>query len=135
MLIDKLKHYRTIKLMVKHLENEKEELMTKATKVTPAISDTTTHTNKVSDRVGDNAILLAELEKTISQFNEEREQELIEIINIIRTVEQPFDTILFSKFVRNMTLEEIAEDMGYSLTQIKRKYKQAKSIAYKDDTK
>lgn len=134
MLLEKLKHYKSIKIMVMHLENEKEELLTKATKTSAVISETTSRTNKVGDKVGDNAVLLAELEKTITDYNKEQEQELIDIINLLKQIEHPYCAILFSKFIRNMTLEQIAEEMNYSLSQIKRHYKKAKSIAFKDDT-
>lgn len=119
MLEEKLKHYNSIKRMVDKIENEKQRIETRATHITPVYSDTTSRSNTTSDKVGDNAVLLAELDKKINMYKAQMQMELIDILDGIMAIDYPYKEILFSWYCEDKTLDTIANEMGYSLSRIK----------------
>lgn len=119
MLEEKLKHYNSIKRLIGKIEIEKQNIETRATKITPVYTETTSRSNTISDKVGDNAVLLAELDKKINVYKAQMQMDLIEILDGIMAIEYPYKEILFSWYCEDKTIEAIADEMGYSPSRIK----------------
>jgi DNA-directed RNA polymerase specialized sigma24 family protein len=78
------------------------------------MSEVPSRTNKTSDKVGDNAILMADLSKEYEQRWIIAEQERLSLIDSINQIEEPYRTILFMRYVEDMSLEAIAAQLNYS---------------------
>lgn len=128
MNINELKHYSSIIRKVEQLFEEYEKFKTRAEKITPTISDTTSRTNLTSDKVGDNAVELAELDKKYKKLLLEAELQKFTIIDALNGMPEPCRSILFMKYVQQKSLETIADELGYSFRHIKRLYNKAIEI-------
>lgn len=99
---------------------EYERYKTRAEKVTAIMSDAPSRSNKTSDKVGENAILMADLSKQYESRWLEAEQERCRILNLINSIDEPYRTILSLRYIQNKRLEYIADELHYSYSQIKR---------------
>ena len=99
---------------------EYERFKTRAEKMTSIISDVTSRTNKTSDKVGDNAILMAELAKEYEERWREAERTCNDILKSINKLDEPYRTILNLRYIQGKRLEHIAEVLNYSYAQTKR---------------
>lgn len=111
---EELKQYRFKQSKVDQALEEYEKYKTRAEKMTAIISDVPSRTNKTSDKVGDNAILMADLSREYEHRWIEAEKERSRIINEIDKIDEPYRTILFLRYVEDMSLETIAEQLNYS---------------------
>ena len=111
---EELKQYRFKQSKVDQALEEYEKYKTRAEKMTAIISDVPSRTNKTSDKVGDNAILMADLSREYERRWIEAEKERSRIINEIDTLDEPYRTILFLRYVEDMSLETIAAQLNYS---------------------
>lgn len=83
--------------------------------MTSIISDTSSRTNLTSDKVGDNAVIMAELSKEYERRWIEAERERLRIVDTINELEEPYSRILFLRYVRCYDFIKIADEIGYSL--------------------
>lgn len=100
--------------------DEYNNFKTRAEKMTAILSDVPSRTNKTSDKVGDNAILMAELSKEYEKRWREAELECNRILEVINRLAEPYRTILELRYIQGKRLESIAEELNYSYAQTKR---------------
>lgn len=125
MLIEELENYNSKKRLIEKLEQEKERITTRATKITPVYSDTTSRTNQISDKVGNNAILLAELDTKIEWYKSQLQTDLTTILDSIMQLDPQHSEILFSYYCEDKTISQIADETNYSIDSIKKKKREA----------
>lgn len=111
---EKLRQYKFKRDKVEQALEEYQRYKTRAEKMTAIMSEVPSRTNKTSDKVGDNAILMADLSKEYEQRWIIAEQERLSLIDSINQIEEPHRTILFMRYVEDMSLEAIAAQLNYS---------------------
>lgn len=99
--------------LLKNKEEELEELITKATKVTTEISDMPKGSPKVEDK-------MAEYAAKIVDIKNEKYEQLINMYKAKKKVEdkidklqQPYKNILYYKYIKGYSLTEVAYQIGY----------------------
>lgn len=93
---------------------EYEKFKTRAEKMNSVISSVSSRTNITSDKVGSNAIKMAELSKLYQKEWQEAEDERFLLIGKIQHLEEPFRTILFMRYIQEKSFEAISESIKYS---------------------
>lgn len=100
--------YLQDKRLLKEKEEDLEELITRATKITTEISDMPKGTPQVQDKI-------AELAAEIVELKNEKYEQIIkmyktkkEIEDKIDLLEQPYRNILYFKYVKGKNLTEVA---------------------------
>lgn len=109
-----LNQYRFKVKKAEDAKKEYDDFMTRATKMTASFNETTAHTNKTSDKVGDNAVILADLKNEWKTRWLEAERERLKIVDMINQQEDPYRTILMERYVHEKSFEEIAIEIKYS---------------------
>ena len=116
-VIQWLERVRKLDELIKAKEAEYNQLMTMATNITPEMTGMP-HAGGVTDKVGNYAVKLAmkaeETNAAWDRYIDERDA-------VIRVLEQlPANEygVLHREYIRYMTQEAIAEDMGYSRMQV-----------------
>ena len=105
------------KYKVKKVQDSLEEYemyMARATKMTAILSESPAKTNLNSDKVGDNATKLADLDKEYHERWLAAEKERLEIVDKINQVDDPYRTLLIERYVHDKSFERIADEMKYS---------------------
>lgn len=120
-----LKRYKKNKFCVLRLEKKLKFLNDKITGLrSPGFSGTSKGGEPitVADQIADKI----DLEKRIKKLKSKGERLKAEILNLIDEIEEPiFCEILEAFFIDCLTLEEIAEDQGYTVRHIYRLYHRA----------
>lgn len=109
-----LNQYRFKAKRAEEAREEYDKFMTRATKVTASFGDTTARTNKTSDKVGENAVKLADLKTEWEKRWLDAECERLKIVDTINQVEEPHRTILMERYVHERNFEEISVQLKYS---------------------
>lgn len=107
--------------LIRAKEFEIAEIMAQATKMTASI-DGMPHGGGVSDKVGDNAVKLADRHTEELEALKQQKQYIIDTIKMLPANELG---VLYREFVRGMSQEQIAEDMNYCTVQVWRIKKRA----------
>ena len=94
--------------------DEYERFKERAEKVTAIISDNPAHSNKISDKVGDNASKMADLNKEYQDRWLEAERERLNLVDKINRIDEPYRTILVERYIHEKSFEQIAVEMAYS---------------------
>ena len=111
---EELSQYKfKIKKVSEALE-EYERFKERAEKITAIISDNPAHSNKISDKVGDNASKMADLNREYQDRWLEAERERLTIVTKINAIVEPYRTILMERYVHDKSFEQIACEIGYS---------------------
>ena len=111
---EELNQYKfKIKKVSEALE-EYERFKERAEKITAIISDNPAHSNKISDKVGDNATKMADLNKEYQDRWLEAERERLNIVEKINKVAEPYRTILMERYVHDKSFEQISCEISYS---------------------
>ena len=92
---------------------EYQKYKTRAEKMTSVISDSSSRTNITSDKVGDNASIMADLAKEYEQRWIAAERERLEIEDKINLVEEPYRTLLHMRYIEDLPLMEVATKLNY----------------------
>ena len=96
---------------------EYNQLMTKATKVTPEMTGMP-HAGGVTDKVGNYSIKLAmkaeEINAALDRYIDMRD----EVLHVLEKLPAKEYGVLHREYIRYMTQEAIADEMGYSVVQI-----------------
>lgn len=100
------------------LKEEYERFKERAEKMTAVISETTAHSNKVSDKVGDNASKMADIKNKYLQMYLQAEDEQAKIMQELNKVSEPHRTLLFMRYVQGLNFETIASQLAYSYTTV-----------------
>lgn len=106
--------YLQDKKLLKEKEDDLEELITRATKITTELSDMPKGTPKLEDR-------MAELASQIVDMKNEKYGQIIkmyktkkQIEDKIDLLEQPYRNILYFKYIKGKNLTEVANVIGYN---------------------
>lgn len=106
--------YLQDKRLLKEKEDDLEELITKATKVTKELNDMPQGTPEIQDR-------MAELASQIVDMKKEKYEQIInmyktkkKIEDKIDILEQPYKNILYFKYIKGLNLTEVANKIGYN---------------------
>ncbi len=106
---------------------ERDRIMALATNVSAKEPDGMPYTNTgtVSDKVGNCATKLVMISKKIDSLIDKYVDHKKEVIKVIEQLPDKEYGVLHRYYIRYMTLEQIAEDMGYCERQISRIKKKA----------
>lgn len=103
-----LNSYLQDKKLLKEKENDLEELITRATKITKELSDMPKGDSKIQDK-------MAELASQIVDMENEKYEQIIKMYNTkkqiedkIDLLEQPYKNILYFKYIKDKNLTEVA---------------------------
>ena len=116
---EELLKYRFKMKRVEQTLDDYERFKTRAEKMTAIISETSAHTNRISDKVGDNAIMMAELSKKYEIRWREAEKELNRILELINRLDDPYRDILYYRYIKFYDLKTVGDEVGYSYDRIK----------------
>ena len=120
-VIEWLEQIKKLDALIEAKEFDIADVMAKATKITASL-DGMPHSGGKSDKVGDNAVKLAELHtEELSALKQQRQY----IIDIIKMLPADECKVIHREFVRGMTQEQIAFDINYSTVQVWRIKKRA----------
>jgi len=110
---EELNQYKYLRTKVDETLEEYEKYKTRAEKMTSVMSDSPSRTNLTSDKVGDNASVMADLSRQYEERWLEAERKKLEVEKAIDDVEEPYRTILHMKYVEGLELFEIASKLNY----------------------
>lgn len=113
---DELNQYKYMKKRVDETLQEYEKYKTRAEKMTATLSDVPSRSNVTSDKVGDNASIMADLEKQYEQRWIDSEYKKLEIEKKIDKVEEPYRTILHMRYIEDMSIEAISIQLNSNYT-------------------
>lgn len=118
-VIEWLEQVRKLDELINAKLTERDQLMDMATKITPDMSDTP-HGSGVTDKVGNAATMLADLAKDIDCLVDEYVDRKLAVVAALEKL-PPFQYgALHRYYIRYMTWEDVAEDMGRSYMQVMR---------------
>lgn len=116
-VIEWLEQVRKLDELIKAKEAEYYQLMTMATKTTPELTGMP-HAGGVTDKVGNYGVKLAmKAQETNAAWDRYIDQKA-EVIRVLEQLPANEYGVLHREYIRYMTQEEIARDMGYSTVQI-----------------
>lgn len=107
-----LNAYLYNKELLKEKEQDLEELITKAEKVTTELSDMPKGTPTIQDKIGEYATKIVELKNSKYRQLIDMYKSKEEIENKIDMLEQPYRNILYYKYIKGMNLTEVANKIG-----------------------
>lgn len=114
---EELSQYKYAKERVDETLEEYQRYKERAEKMTAIISDMPRGGNG-SNKVEDNAVIMADLSK---QYEERWLQAECEKLNIelkIDQVKEPYRKLLMKRYIQDLNFEKIADEMGYSYVRI-----------------
>lgn len=114
----------------KRILEQYEKYYTNATKVTTSFTSSEGRTNLSSDKVGSNAILMADLRREYLNLFIEIEEKKIKLYQKLLSLPQPYGKILWLKLVEDWKFESIAIEIERSKRQTIRLYKKALQLYY-----
>ena len=112
-----LEHVQKLDELIKAKEAEYNQLMTMATKITPEMTGMP-HGGGVTDKVGNYAVKLAMVAQETNAAWDRYIDQKAEVIRVLEQLPPKEYGVLHREYIRYMTQEAIAEDMGYSTVQI-----------------
>lgn len=113
-----LMQYRGKLQKVDDILEEYERYKTRAEKMTSIISETSSRGNTTSDKVGQYAVLMADLSKEWEKRWYEAERERLRILDTINELDEPYRQLLFLRYIRCLDMARVAENMCYSLDRV-----------------
>lgn len=129
-----LSSYLYNKDLLKEKEQDLEELITKATKITTELSDMPKGSPVIQDKIGEYASQIVDLKNAKYKQLIEMEKKKLEIENKIDQLDQPYRNVLYFKYIKGLSLTEVAYKIGYDYDYI-RKLHGIALIKYKEHTK
>jgi DNA-directed RNA polymerase specialized sigma24 family protein len=112
-VIDWLNKVRMLDELINAKQAERDQLWTLATKVTPEVSDMP-HGGGVSDKVGNIAAKLADMAGDLDDLVDQYVNYKQTVINALEKLPPKQYGTLHRYYIRYMTWEEVAADMGVS---------------------
>lgn len=108
-----LSSYLQDKKLLKEKEEELEELITKAEKITTELSDMPKGTPEIQDKIAQYASQIVDLknskyEQIIRMYNTKKRIE-----DKIDELEQPYRNILYYKYIKGLNLTQVANEIKY----------------------
>lgn len=129
-----LSAYLYNKELLKEKEQDLEELITKAEKITTELSDMPKGTPIIQDKIGEYATKIVELKNSKYKQLIDMYKTKEEIENKIDMLEQPYRNILYYKYIKGLSLTQVAYKIGYDYDYT-RKIHGIALIKYKENTK
>lgn len=114
---EELSQYKYARKKVEETLEEYERYKTRAEKVTSIVSDMPRGTSN-SNKVEDNAVMMADISREYEKRWFEAEKEKLRIEQNIDRVREPYRTLLHKRYIEELNFEKIADDMGYSYVRI-----------------
>ena len=114
---EELSQYKYARDKVEETLEEYEKYKTRAEKVTSIISDMP-RGGQSSDKVADNAIIMADLNRQYEERWLQAEREKLKVEQNIDSIEEPYQTLLRKRYVEGLSFEEVAEKMNYTYSAI-----------------
>ena len=130
MLKDELQDFYHKKTEGKRILEQYEKLFTNATKVTSTFSQSEGRTNLSSDKVGANAILMADLRREYLDLFVQIEEQKLNLYQRLLKLPQPYGKILWLKLVEDWKFDSIAVEIKRSTRHTIRLYKRALEMFY-----
>lgn len=93
------------------------ELQSMATRITPLYGGEGGGTHQAGDKLGAAVARIMDAESRVSDELEMLEATEREVIGTINSVEEPFRTLLYERYINAKTFEQIAVSMSYSWRQ------------------
>ena len=118
---EELSQYKYARDKVEETLEEYEKYKTRAEKVTSIISDMP-RGGQSSDKVADNASIMADLSRQYEERWLQAEREKLKIEQQIDMINEPYRTILHKKYIEGKSLTEIAYELGGDYTEWCRKH-------------
>lgn len=115
----------------KRILEQYEKYYTNATKVTASFSNSEGRTNLSTDKVGSNAILMADLRREYLNLFIETEEKKIKLYQDLLALPQPYGKILWLKLVEDWKFDAIASEIKRTRRHTIRLYKRALELFYK----
>jgi DNA-directed RNA polymerase specialized sigma subunit len=119
-----LNAYKHNKRLLEKMDEEIEEYRNKATSCTSVLSDMPKGTG-IHDKVAQYASIIADIEAEKMEQRILLEKSRKDIEDIINKIEQPYRNILYFRYIKEETLEEIACDIGYNYRHLCRMHEKA----------
>ena len=111
---DELSQYKFKAKRVQEALEEYEKYLDRATKVTAMMDENPAKTNMNSDKVGNNAAIMADLNNEYKERWVEAERRRLELVDNINKLKEPYRTILIERYIHDKNFENIAVELGYS---------------------
>lgn len=115
----------------KRILEQYEKFYTNATKVTTTFTNSEGRTNLSSDKVGTNAVLMADIRQEYLDLFIEIEEQKVKLYQKLLSLPQPYGKILWLKLVEDWKFESIAHEIKRTPRHTKRLYKRALNLYYK----
>lgn len=116
-VIEWLERVRKLDELITAKEIEYQQLMTMATRMAPEMTGMP-HSGGVTDKVGNYGVKLAMVTYETNAAWDRYIDERAEVIRILETLPAKEYGVLHREYIRYMTQDTIAQDMGYSTVQI-----------------
>ena len=116
-VIEFLENVKKLDELILAKEAERQQLWTLATRMTPGMSGMP-HGGGVSDKVGNIAVKLAQLAQETNAAWDEYIEQKNHVIALLEQLPANEYGVLHREYIRYMTQEAIAQDMGYCTVQI-----------------
>lgn len=115
---EELMQYKYARKKVDETLEEYQKYKDRATKMTAIMSDNPQRSNLNSDKVGDNAIKMADISREYEERWLRAENKKLEVERKIEELSEPYRTLLHKRYIEELNFEKIADDMGYSYVRI-----------------
>lgn len=115
---EELMQYKYARKKVDETLEEYQKYKDRATKMTAIMSDNPQRSNLNSDKVGDNAIKMADISREYEERWLRAENKKLEVERKIEELLEPYRTLLHKRYIEELNFEKIADDMGYSYVRI-----------------
>lgn len=128
---EELSQYKYARERVDEALEEYQKYKARATKMNAIISDGSQRGNTNSDKVGNNASAMADIDKEYEQRWLNAEREKLRIENNIDEIEEPYRKLLHKRYIeieddnKLKSFEKIACEMGYTYDTIRHMHKDA----------
>ena len=116
-VIEWLEQVKKLDELILAKEAERRQLWTLATRITPQMTGMP-HAGGVSDKVGNIAVKLAQVAHETDEACDRYIDQKNLVISVLEKLPANEYAVLHREYIRYMTQEAIAEDMGYSTVQI-----------------
>lgn len=112
-----LQQYRDAVRRAAAAQDHLDELRSMASRITPKYGGEGGGSNQSGDKLGAAVARIIEAENRLSDELEMLEATEREVIGTINSVEEPFRTLLYERYINAKTFEQIAVSMSYSWRQ------------------
>ena len=112
-----LQKYRDAVRKVSAAQDHLDELQAMATRITPNYGAESGSVHQTGDKLGAAVARIMDAESRVSDELEMLKATEREVIGTINSVEEPFRTLLYERYINAKTFEQIAVSMSYSWRQ------------------